>query len=166
MIPLGISQEGSFFVGRCTDGRGQWLCINSKCIHRILKEPHKIRRKRDCPAPSREMVQEQLFAHFSNEAKRHLVEASKSGLIVHGSHRVKKEVKQNLCVILFSTDSGTATRTQIEELYKQVQSWTFPLSSREIGRLIGRGPRSVLALQPSRRTQSLIDSLRGWVSLG
>ena len=166
MIPLGIDQEGSFFVGTQRNVRGQWICREPQCLLRVVKEPKRIRRQQDQPSPSSEMVREQLVGYFSKEAQKLLLQASRSGLIVHGSHRVRKSQKQNLCVILFSNDCGDATRSQIRELNNKVSNCIFPLSSTEIGRLIGRGPRSVLALQASRKTQSLIDTLRGWASLG
>ena len=95
-----------------------------------------------------------------------LISAHKSGLIVLGSHQVRNCGKQNLLAIVFSKDAGTGTKAQISEIHNGVESFIFPNKSEEIGRLLRRGPRSVLALRHSRKTQSLIDTLRAWDSLG
>ena len=166
MIPLGFDQGGSFFVGKPSQGRCRWLCLSPQCIQRIIKEPRKIPRAKNTPLPGSSLVQEKLRYHLSQTAKKLLTETRKSGLIIDGSHDVKNCDKQKLLAIMFSSDCGRSTRTQISEFHSGVSTFIFPYRSSEIGQLIDRGPRSVLALRPSRRTQSLIDTLRGWDSVG
>jgi len=166
MIPLRLTAGGSFFVGRNGSERTMWLCREPKCIHRILKNPGQIRRPRGTPPPTREIIDQGLSEFLRDSARRTLLSARKSGLIVDGSHRVKKCLQQNISAIVFAMDAGDTTRTQIEQIHNPVESLIFPATSREIGLLLSRGRRSVLALRPSRKTQSLIDTLRGWHSLG
>ena len=117
-------------------------------------------------APCASNTGNKLLAHFSSRAKSALLEARKSGLIIEGSHRFRNSDKQKVVGIILSSDIGCTTRAQITEKYNQVPTFIFPQNSLEIGRLMRRGPRSVLGLRPSRKTQSLIDSLRGWDSVG
>ena len=166
MIPLGFDQEGSFFVGKQARGRSRWLCLEPRCIQRIINEPKKIPRPKDTPLPISSVIQERLKKHFAETAKKQLNGARKSGLIINGSLAVRNCAKQKRLVILFSSDCGASTRSQISKFHSEVLNYVFPYTSSEIGQLIDRGPRSVLALRPSRKTQSLIDTLRGWASVG
>ena len=166
MIPLRLGQGGSFFVGHEGNFKTRWLCTNPKCIERVLKKPGQLRHQKDSPPPSREIIQQELSKYFVKRARFTLVDAQKSGVIVHGSQQVRNCTEQNLSAIVFSSDAGTQTRAQIAEIYNAVERLVFPDTSAEIGRLLRRGPRSVLALHHSRKTQSLIDTLRVGCCLG
>ena len=166
MIPLRVSQGGSFSVGNQYSGRTFWLCASPKCVSQILKKPSLLRTQKRTAPPDITVILETLKQFLNHRARTTLVDTQKSGLIVHGSQRIKKCSKQNISGIIFSNDVGLRTRADIIEIYNSVGSYIFPDTSIEIGRLLRRGPRSVLALHHSRKTQSLIDTLRVGCSLG
>lgn len=166
MIPLRFDQGGSFFVGGLNTARTCWLCDSPECVSRILTKPALLRTRSHAPAPDRSVLRHELEQYLFQRARTMLVRIQKSGLIIHGSQRVKNCPEQNIIAIIFSNDVGPRTRTDIVHAKKSVETYVFPDTSAEIGRLLGRGPRSTLALQRSRRTQSLIDTLRVGCSLG
>jgi hypothetical protein len=166
MIPLGLSRGGSLLVGHTEGSRRMWLCLTSTCIQRVVDDPRHIARAIRGRPPSTSDLRPQLQVYFSTAISNALQDAAKSGVIVHGSQRVANCLAENITTILFSANAGAEIRSRIGDKKNKVQTYIIPLSSAEIGVLLGRGPRSVLALRPGRRTQSLIETLRGWDSLG
>jgi ribosomal protein L30E len=111
-------------------------------------------------------LRQNLRYYFSKLITNALKEAAKSGVIVHGSQQVSISLNENIAAILFADNAGTQIRSLRDHKKNKVRTYIIPHSSAEIGALLGRGPRSVLALRPGRKTQSLIETLRGWHSLG
>ena len=166
MIPLRLGQGGSFVAGSRGRPRTFWLCKNPTCIARLMKKPNQLLRAPHAVAHTPELVEQELSEYWVARARAALISAQNSGLIVHGSQRVRSAGEQNLMAIVFSKNAGVVTRAQISKIHNGIETFIFPDSSEKIGRLLRRGPRSVLALRDSRRTQSLIDTLRVGCSLG
>jgi len=166
MIPLGLDRGGSLLVGRTEGPRRMWLCRESTCVQKVVDDPKYLARALRGRPPSTSNLPKKLRTYFSANLIDALQKAAKSGVIVHGSHRVSLSLSENISAILFSADAGTEIRSHIGDKKNKVKTYIIPLSSIEIGVLLGRGPRSVLALMPGRKTQSLIETLRGWHSLG
>jgi ribosomal protein L7Ae-like RNA K-turn-binding protein len=131
-----------------------------------VDDPRHIARAIRGRPPSTSNLRQQLQVYFSDSIINALQEAAKCGVIVHGSQRVSNSLTENITAILFSANAGEEIRRRIGDKKNKVTTYIIPLSSAEIGTLLGRGPRSVLALRPGRKTQSLIETLRGWDSLG
>ena len=166
MIPLGLTKTGSFFVGRRPHSKGSWVCKTPSCLAKIIDKPNRLKGRRKLTAPSSQSVRAHLKDHCSDLVQKQLIEAMRSGTILLGSHQVKKCKTENIEFLLFSGDSGTRTRSEISFHHNGIETFTIEISSRKIGELLGRGPRSVLALRRSRKTHGLIDTLRAWYSLG
>ena len=166
MIPLGLTERGSFFVGRKPSGRTVWVCKQSKCFTKFIRDPRKLFPKQKLPLPSRDTIRSILRDHLEMQANQQFCFAMRSGAIIHGSHSVKKCQTEKICMLLFSSDAGKKTVTEFQATHNRIESMVIKTSSNDIGKLLGRGPRSVLALRHSRTTQSLIDTLRAWHSLG
>ncbi len=166
MIPLGLGLGGSLLVGPTVQTRRMWMCANSVCIHKIETNPkHLARALRGKPPPAtdlRKQIRELQRLHISSA----LESAARDGMIVHGSQRVSIRLNENIEAIFYAADAGTGIRNRIADKLNVVSTYTIPFSRAEIGTLLGRGPRSVLALRPGRKTQSLLQTLRMWHSLG
>ena len=166
LIPLRLDRRGSCFVDSKGKGRTLWLCRDTTCVRAILKQPERLRRHIRIEPPNPEIIRVELSKYFTRSAIEELVHAHESGLIVHGSRKVRACMQQNIAAIVFSDNVGSSTMAQISEIHNSVKTYIFPANSIELGKLIHRGPRSVLALQHSRKTQSLIHTLRVGCSLG
>ena len=166
MIPLGLTERGSFFVGQNQSGRGVWLCKQPVCVKKATVEPKKLFSRHHASTIEPNELLPVLQNHLKEAASQQLIMAMRCGAIIMGSHRVKNSETENIGLLLFSWDAGTQTISETLEAHRGAKSLTIGLSSNDLGYLLRRGPRSVLALRHSRRTQSLIDTLRAWDSLG
>jgi len=143
-----------------------WLCLNPTCLQRAAEEPrHVAKAIRNRPPDTRNlpsMVQQYLRSQVAVQ----LQYAWRSGVIVHGSQRVMNCLNENISAVFFAADAGAEIKARTLKKNSSISNYIIPLSCAEIGTLLRRGPRSVLALRPGRKTQSLIETLRGWDSLG
>ena len=76
------------------------------------------------------------------------------------------EQSDHLLAILLTADAGSGVSTEVTHSKSGISTYIIEANKAQIGHLLRTGPRSVLGLRSGRTTQSLIDSLQGWVSVG
>jgi len=104
-------------------------------------------------------------SHHIARQKTLLLRAHREGLLALGPSKTI-QVADHLAAVLVAANENTHTWAQFSARFYTVKTFTFPISSAQIGDLLARGPRSVVGIRPGRTTQSLLDGLRMWHSVG
>lgn len=166
MIPLGLDRGGSLLVGRVEGSRGMWVCAKRECVEKIEEQPKLVARAIRSRPPDTRGLTKLVRQNLHDQICDQLRQSWRAGLIVEGSRRVMNCMDEELIFILMADDAGKQIRQRVDKNNSAISSLVIPMSMAEIGQLLGRGPRTVLGLRPGRKTQSLIETLRGWYSLG
>jgi hypothetical protein len=85
--------------------------------------------------------------------------------VVSGHAQVINHLKTH-AVILLPEDAGSEIKIKMSKRNNPGLTLVIPISKAQVGEILNASPRSVLGLAPGCSTQSLIDSLQGWCSLG
>ena len=163
MIPLGLEPGGSVVVNG--DQRRAWICSHLTCVHTLCENPHRAKRRFGSKVQITNALLTQAEAHHIARLKTLLLRAHREGLLVLGPSKTI-QVSDHLAAILVSANGEPNTRTQLASRFYPGRTFIFPLSSTQIGDLLARGPRSMVGIRPGRTTQSLLDGLRMWHSVG
>ena len=94
-----------------------------------------------------------------------LQQAHRQGLLIVGTKKTI-DLVEKLPAICLSQNAGTQTRDRFVSGNWPDKTFILPLSSGQIGALFARGPRTVVGIRSGRTTQSLLEGLRMWDSLG
>ena len=163
MIPLGVSPGGALRVA--SHQRLAWLCQSEKCLASLLAKPHRLRKRFGSDVTTSEKLGLDVQAWHESRIKRLIQQAHRDGRVLSGQNKTILGL-DHLTVVLLAQDIGTQTVTLNSDAINSVTTYSLPFTSRQIGDLLGKGPRSLLGIRPGRGTQSLIDGLRRWPSLG
>ena len=163
MIPLGTSPGGSLRVA--SHQRRAWLCQSEKCLANLSAKPHRLRKRFGSDVKTSEKLGLDVQAWHRSRIKSLLQQAHRDGRVLSGQHNTILGL-DHLTVVLLAQDIGTQTVALNGDAFNAVKTCSLPFTSRQIGDLLGKGPRSLLGIRPGRGTQSLIDGLRRWPSLG
>ena len=149
---LPIHRQGDrLAIGRAPRGRGSWVCPG--CVARVGQT----RFGRGSPGPDLEAVRVMLLEGASEALDR----ARDAGTIVSGRFDVGRSAE--CAFVLVSRDAGAVAQRALPAGVPVVR---LPWSTVETGRLLGRGPRSVLAVRRSTVATQLLERLRLLDSLG
>ena len=163
MIPLGLSPEGSLVVW--TSDRRAWICQRDPCIARLNKHPGLAKRRFGRSANVDHHLMESVQAWRIAQVSRLLQRAYRDGQLIIGAQNTIDSGKK-VSAICLSLDAGTQTKDRISSTNCRDRTFILPISSHQTGALFARGPRTVLGIRSGRTTQSLLDSLQRWDSLG
>jgi ribosomal protein L7Ae-like RNA K-turn-binding protein len=142
-----------------------WLCQSEKCFANLLAKPHRLRKKFGSNGQVSDTLSLEVQAWHASRIKNLIQQANRDGRILSGKNKTILGL-DHLSVVLLAQDIGTQTKALNADAISSVTTLTLPFTSRTIGDLLGKGPRSLLGIRPGRGTQSLIDGLRRWPSLG
>jgi hypothetical protein len=92
--------------------------------------------------------------------------AHQQGLVVSGTAKVRKIDPQALIAILLSADAGASKKISFVSGNTGPETFIISKKSSHFSMRFNSGPRSVIGLKSGRTTQSLLNTLREWVSLG
>ena len=165
MIPLGLDQGGSLTVGTPDTGKRAWICRRRHCVERAETHPGSIARHFKQRVKTPEDWKSQISAVRISHQTTLLRQAHRSGLVVSGRSQVIEQ-SDHLLAILLTADAGSGVSAEVTHSKSCISTYVIEANKTQIGHLLRTGPRSVLGLRSGRTTQSLIDSLQGWVSVG
>ena len=144
-------QDDRLAVGRAPRGRGSWVCPG--CVARVRQT----RFGRGSPGPDVEAVRVMLLEGAAEALER----AHGAGAIVSGRFDVGRSAE--CAYVLVTRDAGAVAQRALPAGVPIVR---LPWSTVETGRLLGRGPRSVLAVRRSTVAKQLLERLRLLDGLG
>ncbi len=160
LIPLHSGAGGSLLVGRPSSGRGGWICPG--CILPAVEHPQVFSRcfrtsisgVEHIPGLAREWLRNQCVSWLRLALRNGLVDSSPN------------QTQSDPFFIVRSNGHKSPNSSNIESEDNQPQTFVLDISSRDLGDILSKGPRSEVRIKPGRSTQSLLQSLRGWASLG
>ncbi len=138
-------------VGRAPRGRGSWVCPG--CVERLQES----RFGRGSSGPDVEAVRVMLVEGAAEAFDR----ARDAGVILSGRFDVARCA--DCACVLVTRDAGAVAQRALPSGVPVVR---LPWSTLETGRMLGRGPRSVLAVRPSTVSTQLLERLRLLDGLG
>ena len=144
-------QDDRIAIGRAPRGRGSWVCPG--CVRRLRES----RFGRGSPGPDVEAVRVMLVEGTAEAFDR----ARDAGVIVSGRFDVGR-CAECACVLV-ARDAGAVAQRALPAGVPVVR---LPWSTVETGRMLGRGPRSVLAVLRSKVATQLLERLRLLDGLG
>jgi hypothetical protein len=92
--------------------------------------------------------------------------AHQQGLVVSGTAKVREIDPQALIAILLPADAGASKKKAFVFDNTGLETFVISKTSKHFSAQFNSGPRSVIGLKSGRTTQSLLNTLREWVSLG
>ena len=150
MLPI-HRQDDRLAIGRAPRGRGSWVCPG--CVARLRES----RFGRGSSGPDVETVRVMLVEGAAEAFDR----ARDAGVIASGRFAVARRAE--CAYVLVTRDAGVVAQRALPSGVPVVR---LPWSTAETGRMLGRGPRSVLAVQRSAVAAQLLERLRLLDSLG
>jgi len=139
--------------------------MQRKCVEKLCANPHRAKRRFGTKIQITNTLLKQAEAHHTARLKTLFLRAHREGLLALGPSKTI-QVSDHLAAVLVSVNKNPDTRAQFPTRIYPVKTFTLPLSPTQIGDLLARGPRSMVGIRPGRTTQSLLDGLRMWHSLG
>lgn len=139
-------------------GRGAWIQPQAELLARVEAKPRMLnralRRKglsaRGLHEDTRQAVLQRLYSS--------LVGCHRAGVVVSGRSAVADA--SGLVAVIYAAGSAPLPELDVHPVI------VLPLDAGALGRLLGRGPRCVVALRDSRPTRRLMPWLRCALSLG
>ena len=144
-------QDDRLAIGRAPRGRGSWVCPG--CVARVGQT----RFGRGSPGPDFEAVRVMLLEGAAEAFDR----AHDAGVIVSGRFAVGRSAE--CAYVLVTRDAGAVAQRAVPSGVPVVR---LPWSTVEPGTMLGRGPRSVLAVRRSTVATQLLQRLRLLDGLG
>jgi hypothetical protein len=144
MLPI-HRQADRLAIGRLPRGRGSWVCPG--CVVRLQES----RFGRGSSGPDVETVRVMLV----EGAAEAFDSARDAGVIASGRFAVARSAE--CAYVLVTRDAGRVAQRALPSGVPVVR---LPWSTAETGRMLGRGPRSVLAVQRSAVAAQLLERLR------
>ena len=149
---LPIHRQGDrLAIGRAPRGRGSWVCPG--CVARVRQS----RFGRGSPGPDIEALRVVLLEAAAEAFDR----ARDAGVIASGRFDVARSA--GCAYVLVTRDAGAVAQRALPSGTPVVR---LPWSTAETGRMLGRGPRSVLAVRRSAVAAQLLERLRLLDGLG
>ena len=131
--------------------RGLWLCARRACIDGL--SPKTVGRALRGPGRLRPGLLEGLRAHRIQDVEQQLLRCWTSGLCDDGQQAVLAALHPAL--FLLARDASPPS-----SLPTSPPRWTLHLDRGQLGQLLGRGPRSIVAVRPGRPARSLVRVLQ------
>ena len=144
-------QSDRLAIGRAPRGRGSWVCPG--CVARVRQT----RFGRGSPGPDVDALRVMLVEAAAESFER----ARDAGVIVSGRFAVGRAAE--CAYALVASDAGSVAQRALPSGVPVVR---LPWSTLETGTMLGRGPRSVLAVRPSAVARQLFERLRLLDGLG
>ena len=164
MIPLGLGPGGSLLVKRQATGRTGWIC--PPCVPLVALQRGPLGRCFRTKPPDTSSLISDTKDFLAKSWWRDLRLAHQQGLVISGSTKVREFDPNALIAILLSSDAGPATTKAFEASNTGIETFVINKTSAQLSEQFNSGSRSVVGLMSGRTTQSLLNTLRGGVSLG
>jgi hypothetical protein len=150
--------DAALRLGRSPRGRGAWICPERACIEGIGAS----RFGRGSPY---EGLREQVRAVLLEDASRAFEDARRAGAFLSGRHDAIEAVGGgDVLFLAYANGSGAAVRAKTAA--PDVVMVVLPWAPTELGRRLGKGPRSVLVARRILASATLLQRLRRWENVG
>lgn len=150
-------------------GRGAYTCIEADCLVAAV-DRNQFRRsfRGKCNEVSSEKLLSALTQAVEQKILNLLGMGRKSGQLVSGSNAVITALRQdaNLSLVIMTRDISTAIAEKIESLSVRHQVNCSQLFSKDLlGQILGKGERSVVAVQAGTLADAILIELQRYMRL-
>ena len=163
MIPLSLGPGGLCVVGR--NGRSAWVCARRTCVDALLARPGSASRAFRARVRLHPELIEQILAWRGERQRRWLRTAYRSGLLVIPEPD-DAELDPECDHWLTTHDHNDPTIDQNKLSKRPACTFVMAIGEADVSAIIGLRRCTLLGIRPGRATQSLLDSLRRWDSVG
>jgi predicted RNA-binding protein YlxR (DUF448 family) len=150
-------------------GRGAYTCIDLQCLQAaVIKKQFSRSFRGKCSDPSIEVLQDGLQQALLQRIANLIGMARKSGQVVSGSNAVMTALRQRTkqALVLVSEDISAGIAIKIRELAdRQNVSCSQLFSKGMLGQVLGKGERSVLAIQAGPLAEALLIELQRYTQM-
>lgn len=147
---------------RRAPGRGVWLCPAAACLCGV--RPRQVARALRVEAIDLSGLLDQVRTRADEAVRREIRSCHRSGLVRAGA-RAALSAREPVGFVL-SADAGAAVALALATRFPEVPRFLLGLDRGEVGRLLGRGPRCVLAILPGSPSERLLRQLRLRLAVG
>ena len=169
LIRLALVSRGRLCpdLRRALPGRGAWVCPSADCIGRIEAHSRLLGRalKRDPGAAAVDGLRERVRLAIHAEIPGLIRVAAHAGLVDSGAARVRA-VGAPIRALVCATDASARSTEEARAATGAATLATIGLDRVALGRLVGRGPRAVLAVRDGTPGDALVYRLRWLGALG
>lgn len=131
--------------------RGLWLCARRACIDGL--NPKTVGRALKGPGTLRPGLLSSLQALRRAEVEQQVLRCWSSGLCDDGQQAALAALQPALFLLARDASSPSTLPTSTPR-------WNLHLDRGQLGQLLGRGPRSIVAVRPGRPARSLVRVLQ------
>lgn len=148
-------------------GRGAWVCPTAECVGRVEAHSRLLGRalKRDPGAGAVQDLRQQLLRALVAEIPAMVRCAARAGRVCSGAARIRAEGASILAIVR-ATDASTRSVEEARAIAGGVNAAEIGLDRVALGRLVGKGPRAVLAICGGTPGDELVYRLRCLGALG
>ena len=150
-------------------GRGAYTCIDLKCLRAALEKKQFQRSfKGRCQAGSLDELAAELLAALEQKIITLLGMGRKSRQVVSGTNAILAGLRQGtaLALVIVTKDISTAIAEKIKVLSARHQVDCSQLFSKELlGQILGKGERSVVAVQAGALADAILIELQRYKQL-
>ena len=150
-------------------GRGAYTCIDKKCLRDASRNKQFQRSFRGkCSEISEEGLLDSLQQALLQRILNLIGMARKSGQVISGSNAVMTALRQpkGQAVVLISEDISDGIAAKIRELSdRQNVSCSQLFSKGMLGQVLGKGERSVLAIQSGALAKAILIELQRYAQM-
>ena len=150
-------------------GRGAYTCIDLQCLQAaVIKKQFSRSFRGKCSDLSTETLQDSLQQALLQRIANLIGMARKSGQVVSGSNAVLMALRQQSkqALVIISEDISDSIAAKIKELSgRQKISCSQLFSKGMLGQVLGKGERSVLAIQAGPLAEALLIELQRYAQL-
>jgi hypothetical protein len=148
-------------------GRGAWVHPSLACVQRITAKPAILAQTFRRPVVI-EGLMEQLHAAVMRAVVHHIGVYAAQGTIIGGHERLVESLKQrSIRVVVFSSDASIRTVEKLRRLFTpEVLEFELPLSTEEMGHVVGKGTRSALGFPRGPMTMHFVKQLQRLHAIG
>lgn len=167
LIRLVVGEDGEIHVDSRLkgQGRGAWLCPRRSCLAEAVKR-RRLERSLHIDglhSDVQRLVQEALDG-VEDRIRFLLSLCQKSGRAASGGDVVERLVTQGeVDTLLVSRDAAESTRKRVvswvENSRGRIRSAVVPLDMEILGHVLGKSPRSVVAIRPGELCRAIVDDL-------
>ncbi|MFZ5478875.1 MAG: DUF448 domain-containing protein [Myxococcota bacterium] len=139
-------------------GRGAWVLPRREVLERL--KPGMLARALEVENVSTEGLLDKVRAANQRAFLDFLSLSARAGLLASGGDQVVEAARAKQLVGLLISADASPKSVEKARASSDLPVWTAPLTTEELGRRVGKGPRSVIGLRDGGATRALARELR------
>ena len=171
LVRYAVAPDGALLVDyrHRLPGRGAYTCIDLQCL-KVAVERNQFQRsfKGNCNKVDFQALRQALSVAVLQKIVNLLGMGRKSGQIISGSNSVLAELKRpgSLALVIMTEDISFSIAEKIRHLCARQQvKCNQRLSKEELGRILGKSERSVVAVESGKLADAILFELQRYEQL-